>query len=52
MVGIGELFYPPLTTVQLPHYQIGEQAALHIINQIKDRQQHKIDCPLLVRQSV
>ncbi|WP_392562125.1 LacI family DNA-binding transcriptional regulator [Orbus sturtevantii] len=52
MVGIGELFYPPLTTVQLPHYQIGEQAALHIINKVKDKQQYKIDCPLLVRQSI
>lgn len=52
MVGIGELFYPPLTTVQLPHYQIGEQAALHIINGIKDKQEYKIDCPLLIRQSI
>ncbi|WP_392564246.1 LacI family DNA-binding transcriptional regulator [Orbus wheelerorum] len=52
MVGIGELFYPPLTTVQLPHYQIGERAALHIINRIKDKQEYKIDCPLLIRQSI
>jgi len=52
MVGIGELFYPPLTTVQLPHYQIGEQAALHIIHRIKNKNVHKIDCPLLVRQSI
>ncbi len=31
MVGIGELFLPPLSTVQLPHYEIGRHAALHII---------------------
>lgn len=52
MVGIGELFYPPLTTVQLPHYQIGEQAALHIINNNPAKQTYHIDCPLLLRQSI
>lgn len=52
MVGIGELFYPPLTTVELPHYQIGEQAALHIINRSTDTKQHKIPCPLRQRESL
>ncbi|WP_392565624.1 LacI family DNA-binding transcriptional regulator [Utexia brackfieldae] len=52
MVGIAELFYPPLTTVQLPHYQIGEQAALHLINRLSDTTEHKIACPLLERKSV
>lgn len=52
MVGIGELFYPSLTTVELPHYQIGEQAALHIINKLTDTDQHKIACPLLERESL
>ncbi|RKS87631.1 LacI family transcriptional regulator [Orbus hercynius] len=52
MVGIGQLFYPPLTTVELPHYQIGEHAALHIINQLSDTQEHKINCPLLERSSL
>lgn len=32
MVGIGELFTPSLSTVQLPHYEIGRLSALHIIN--------------------
>ncbi|VTN11433.1 HTH-type transcriptional repressor CytR [Raoultella terrigena] len=32
MVGIGDLFLPPLSTVQLPHYEIGRLSALHIIN--------------------
>jgi hypothetical protein len=31
MVGIGDLFLPPLSTVQLPHYEIGRLSALHII---------------------
>ncbi|WP_323159391.1 substrate-binding domain-containing protein, partial [Pseudomonas marginalis] len=33
MIGIGKLFYPALTTVELPHYQLGKEAALHIIQQ-------------------
>lgn len=52
MVGIGQLFYPPLTTVELPHYRIGELAALHIINKLTDTGEHKIACPLLERSSL
>ncbi|VFS68150.1 Ribose operon repressor [Kluyvera cryocrescens] len=37
MVGIGDLFLPPLSTVQLPHYEIGRLSALHIINGDKHR---------------
>lgn len=52
MVGTGELFYPPLTTVELPHYQIGELAALHIIHKLTHTDEHKIMCPLLERDSL
>ncbi|MGL6018493.1 MAG: substrate-binding domain-containing protein, partial [Gibbsiella quercinecans] len=52
MVGIGELFQPPLTTVQLPHYELGRQAALHLINQLEHRQTVKVACPLLSRASL
>ncbi|WP_416260105.1 LacI family DNA-binding transcriptional regulator [Gibbsiella quercinecans] len=52
MVGIGELFQPPLTTVQLPHYELGRQAALHLINQLEHRQTVKVACPLLLRASL
>lgn len=31
-MGIADLFIPPLSTVQLPHYEIGRQSALHIIH--------------------
>lgn len=52
LVGIGDLFLPALTTVQLPHYEIGRQSTLHIIN----RQEHiditKIASPLLRRDSL
>ncbi|MEX6399434.1 substrate-binding domain-containing protein [Providencia hangzhouensis] len=51
MIGVGELFYPPLSTVVLPHYQLGQQAALHII---EERQQNSVEyvaCDLLERNS-
>jgi DNA-binding LacI/PurR family transcriptional regulator len=52
MVGTGELFYPPLTTVQLPHYEIGEQAALHIINNKNQKQIIQVASPYLERNSL
>lgn len=52
MVGIGELFQPPLTTVQLPHYELGRQAALHLINQLPHKKTVKVACPLLIRGSL
>lgn len=52
MVGIGQLFLPPLTTVQLPHYELGRQAALHLINQLEHRETRKVACPLLLRESL
>lgn len=52
MAGVGELFSPALTTVQLPHYEIGKQAALHLINQKQSTQIVKIESPLLERDSV
>ncbi|MDT3250819.1 LacI family DNA-binding transcriptional regulator [Serratia sp. root2] len=52
MVGIGQLFLPPLTTVQLPHYELGRQAALHLINQLDHCETVKVTCPLLLRESM
>lgn len=52
MVGIGQLFLPPLTTVQLPHYELGRQAALHLINQLDHCETVKVSCPLLLRESM
>ncbi|WP_075181063.1 LacI family DNA-binding transcriptional regulator [Pantoea sp. 1.19] len=52
MVGIGELFYPALTTVQLPHLAIGREAALHIIEQRPHREVCALPSPLLARASV
>lgn len=52
MVSIGELFLPPLTTVQLPHYDIGREAALHLIKGRESRQVHQLPCPLIERASI
>ncbi|EKT64942.1 LacI family DNA-binding transcriptional regulator [Providencia burhodogranariea] len=52
MIGVGELFYPPLSTVVLPHYQLGQQAALHIIEQRKNNGTQYVPCNLLERLSI
>ncbi len=52
MVGIGDLFLPPLSTVQLPHYEIGRLSALHIINGDSHRDTIKVPSPWLPRESV
>lgn len=47
---------PPLTTVQLPHYEMGRWAVQHLLSEIGggDREvvQHRMPCPLVERQSV
>lgn len=52
LVGIGDLFLPPLTTVQLPHQEIGREAVLHLIEGRKSTGIQTLCCPLLVRQSM
>lgn len=51
MIGVGELFYPPLSTVVLPHYQLGQQAALHIIEERQQSSVEYVACDLLERNS-
>lgn len=48
--------YPPLTTMELPHYAMGEWAANKLVNLIEQKDdhplvQHKIECPLIERKS-
>ncbi|MEZ2697468.1 transcriptional regulator, partial [Hafnia alvei] len=52
LVGIGELFLPALSTVQLPHYEIGRLSALHIINSESHRRTVHVKSPLLERASI
>jgi LacI family transcriptional regulator len=50
--------YPALSTMELPHYQMGTWAARHLVEIISDAdhknpgQQHKIECLLIERASV
>jgi LacI family transcriptional regulator len=52
---IAENFWPPLTTVQLPHYEMGQWAVEYLAS-ITDSSyspvQHLIACPLVERESV
>jgi DNA-binding LacI/PurR family transcriptional regulator len=52
MVGIGNLFLPPLSTVQLPHYEIGRLSALHIINGDRHQTTVRVPSPWLQRESI
>lgn len=49
MVGTGELFLPPLSTVQLPHYEIGRLSALHIIHASPHQDTVNVASPYLPR---
>ena len=51
--------YPSLTTMQLPHYEMGQWAAAHLLQLIQDNarsqrppEQHVMACPLIERESV
>ena len=52
LVGVGHLFLPGLTTLQLPHKEIGQLAARHLIEQWDSPGTHPVDCPLLLRHSI
>ena len=48
---------PALTTVQLPHYEMGAWAAQRLLEQLQNSEttnsmQYQIDCALIVRDSV
>lgn len=51
---------PPLTTMALPHYEMGQWAVQHLLELIEipgkntnhDPIQHQLDCPLIERQSI
>jgi LacI family transcriptional regulator len=53
-IDIAQGLWPPLTTVQLPHYAMGKWAVEYLMS-VKDSSsppiQHMIDCPLIERES-
>ncbi len=52
---IAQGLWPPLTTVQLPHYEMGRWAVEYLLS-VKDNSgppiQHQLPCPLVERESV
>ena len=50
-VGMSYLFIPSLTTVELPHYEMGKQAALHLIEHRENSYTHLLRCPLIIGKS-
>lgn len=51
MVGTGGLFLPPLSTISLPHDEIGKAAAMHIIRSRKGARIYRLPCPFIGRES-
>jgi DNA-binding LacI/PurR family transcriptional regulator len=51
MIGVAELFYPPLSTVQLPYYEMGRRAAEYVIEGRNETTIHRVACPLVERES-
>ncbi len=52
---ISDGLWPPLTTVQLPHYEMGKWAVEYLLSPNKSQKepiQHMIACPLVERDSV
>ncbi|MFH0267370.1 LacI family DNA-binding transcriptional regulator [Vibrio rumoiensis] len=52
MLDMSDLFYPQLTTVELPHRKIGEEAALHIVMQKTHNDVVSLNCPLIIRNTL
>lgn len=53
-VEFAEYLWPPLTTMQLPHYEMGRWAVEHLMQANESGQppiQHMIECPLVERRS-
>jgi DNA-binding LacI/PurR family transcriptional regulator len=51
MVGVADLFLPPLSTIRLPNEEIGRAAALHIIRRRKGSRIYRIPCHFIGRAS-
>jgi LacI family transcriptional regulator len=53
---VAPLTEPPLTTIQLPHYEMGRWAVERLLHQIAGEEvtpeHHRVPCPLVLRESV
>lgn len=51
MIGVAELFYPPLSTVQLPYYEMGRRSVQYIIEYRNEPGIQRVECPVVERES-
>jgi DNA-binding LacI/PurR family transcriptional regulator len=51
MVGVADLFLPPLSTIGLPHEEIGRAAALHVIQKQRSSSINMVPCQFIGRSS-
>lgn len=51
MIGVAELFYPPLSTVQLPYYEMGRRSVQYIIECRNEPGIQRVECPVVERES-
>jgi LacI family transcriptional regulator len=49
---IAAYLYPPLSTVALPHYEMGQWAVNYLLSKNKKSLQHTLPCPFVSRASV
>lgn len=52
MIGMRGVFYPPLSTVQLPFFEIGKKAVRHLSEKNTDPREYQIFCPLILGNSL
>lgn len=50
-IGLGDLFYPSLSTVQIPHYELGKLATMHLINGNTHHDVVHVESPVIIRKS-
>ncbi len=48
---IAQHLFPPLSTVLLPHREMGQWAIDWLLGDGQDREQHRMECPLVLRES-
>ena len=56
-IEFAEYLWPPLTTMQLPHYEMGKWAVSYLLDSKNEKRspspvQHKLACPIIERSSV
>lgn len=51
MISMRGLFYPPLTTVELPFFEMGKQSVTYLLASANEPYEHELPCPLIPGES-